>query len=151
MQATEFRKKLTTLLLKISEGERQIEILRQALCEQDSFEPYASFKRLEHSFKGSLSVSDILKFLSENKVTHIEEFCSAFVKRYDSDLDDKLRYTEFLNVVLPANNPALRALATQRANYGVGKDQSLPYQVEYALTKVLDRYNFLFDSYSVTF
>jgi len=139
MQTVELRKKLTALLLKINEGERQIEILRQALCEQDLFEPYAAFKRLEHYSKGSLNISDILKFLSESKITHIEEFCAAFIQRYDLDGDCKLKYSEFLNAVLPANNPVLRAAATQRANYGVGQDKTLPYQVEYALTRVFDR------------
>jgi len=144
---------LTDLLLKISEGEREIEILRQILCEQDDFEPYAAFKRIDRSSTGFLSASDFLHFLSENEIFHLEQHASTFVKRYDIDDDSRLKYSEFLSIVLPANNPTLRAKVAQRPSYRVKQDQTLPYQAEFPLTKVIDKeisFYTVLDSYKKT-
>ncbi len=139
MQSLRTSQLLTDLLLKISEGEREIEILRQILCEQDDFEPYAAFKRIDRSSTGFLGVFDFIHFLSANEIFHLEEHVKTFVKRYDVDDDSRLKYSEFLSIVLPANNPTLRAKVAQRPSYRVKQDETLPYQAEFPLTKVIDK------------
>lgn len=138
MQTVRTTQLLTDLLLKISEGERQIEILRQILCEQEDFEPYAAFKRIDRSSTGFLNSSDFIHFLSENEIYHLEEHAVTFLQRYDIDGDSRLKYSEFLSIVLPANNPTLRAKVAQRPSYRIKQDQTLPYQAEFPLTKVID-------------
>lgn len=140
MQNTETRQKLVNLLLDIAEGERQIEVLRQILCELKEFEPYAAFQRIDRSRKNSLTVTDILKFLSDNHTPHTEEYCSIFLRHYDIDSDNRLDYSEFLKVVLPADNPPLRALVTQKETYKVSEGESLKHEVEFALVNLIDKY-----------
>ena len=43
--------------------------------------------------------------------------------------------------ILPMNNHLLRAMATQRPTYNVEVEDSLPYDVEYSLAKLLYRYD----------
>lgn len=46
----------------------------------------------------------------------------------------------FLRVLLPIDNPNLRFNVTQRPNYEVEVDEYLPYDVEYALAKLIEMY-----------
>lgn len=137
------KQKFIQLLLDVADGERQIEILRQVLCEQEDFEPYAAFKRIDRSFSGLIGTSEITLFLADNEVFRSEDECYAFVRRYDIDRDNRLNYTEFLHAVLPVNNSGLRTTVTQRPNYEVKASDFLSYQVEYALTKMIDKYSFV--------
>jgi len=139
MLSYETRNKLADYLLAVSDGERQIEIVRQILAEQKDFEPYAAFKRIDRHRRGSIGTLEILNFLADNGVFYTENNVRAFIQRYDQDGDERLCYNEFLFAVLPMDNPTLRAIATQRPNYTVGPNEFLPYDVEYALTKVIDR------------
>ena len=45
----------------------------------------------------------------------------------------------FLHLVLVAENPELRTIVTQRPNYSVNQNESLKCDIEYTLTKLLDR------------
>jgi len=139
MLSLETRNRLADLLLTISDGERQIEIVRQILCEQIDFEPYAAFRRIDRHRKSTINALDILAFLSDNKVHYAESDCRGFIKKYDIDGDGSLNFNEFLFAVLPMDNPTLRTVATQRPNYDVAEDQLLSYDVEYSLAKVIDR------------
>jgi len=58
---------------------------------------------------------------------------------YDLNDDDKLNYTEFLNLVLPNTSPSLRKIATSRAAYYIDKFDTLPYEAEWALARVLNK------------
>lgn len=132
------RNKLAAFLLAVNEGERQIEIIRQILCEQEDFEPYAAFKRIDRYKKGVLNAVDIKSFLEDNKINFSEHDCDIFVQRYDIDGDGQLAYSEFLQGVLTLDNTVLRTITTQRKNYDVGNGY-LPYDVEYALSKVITK------------
>jgi len=139
MLSFDTRRKLADTLLTISDGERQIEIVRQILCEQVEFEPYAAFRRIDRHRKSAIDATDLISFLADNKVFYTENNCRAFIKRYDLDGDNRLNFNEFLLAVLPMDNPTLRTVATQRPNYDVAEDQLLAYDVEYSLAKVIDR------------
>lgn len=56
------KKKLAKLLIHIGETEMQIEFARQMLCKAPSFEPYASFQRIDRAGKGYISPKDILAY-----------------------------------------------------------------------------------------
>ena len=131
--------RLAEFLLAVNEGERQIEIIRQILCEQDAFEPYAAFKRIDRLRVGAVNAVDIMRFLDENKIQHSERSCHIFIQRYDADDDGQLNYTEFLQAVLTVDNTILRTITTQRPNYNVAADQYLPDDIEYALSKLIDK------------
>lgn len=65
---------------------------------------------------------------------------------YDKDFDDKLIFKEFLAIVLPLDNPKLRQEVVERENYTLGKDEPLPYNVEYALARILNKEIELFEN-----
>ena len=42
-------------------------------------------------------------------------------------------------MLLPCDQPYLRAAATQRPNYPVGQDEYLPYEIERSLSKLMGK------------
>ena len=139
MLSQETKLKLSDLLIAVADFERQVEIVRQILCEQKEFEPYAAFKRIDRQRKGFLTGADIQKFLADNHSHYSEKQAENLINSYDYDEDGRLNYSEFLHSVLPMDNPALRAVTTQRPVYIIGSGENLPYDVEYSLTKLFDR------------
>ena len=139
MLTYETKNKICDLLIAISDGERQIEVVRQILAEQIEFEPYAAFRRIDRQRKGLIGVFELQMFFADNKVHRSEKAIITFIRKYDSNKDGYLNYNEFLIAILPMDNPSLRTRATQRPNYDVARDEYLPNDVEYALLKVLER------------
>lgn len=131
--------KLAQLLKSIADGEKEIEVTRQVLAEQPDFEPYTAFKRIDRDANSSISTWEIIDFLRDNELVVLERDIQALFKVYDSNRDSRLNYSEFLNMVLPKTSPALRQLATQRESYYVSRYETLPYEVEWALTRVIDK------------
>jgi hypothetical protein len=56
-------KKLAKVLYTTGDAEINIEQLRQAVCKILTFEPYASFQRIDRGSKGYISSRDMLKFM----------------------------------------------------------------------------------------
>ncbi len=155
MLSFETRTILQDLLLEIAAHERQIEVLRQILCEQPDFESYATFRRIDRLRRGFITASDLTEFLLSNGIHHSEEECELLINHYDRDLDGRLQYSEYLKptlpfcnnkhpfrllpILLPMDNPELRTITTQRKVYDVGYDEFLPYEVEYALARLFAR------------
>ncbi len=57
---------------------------------------------------------------------------------YDTDSDGKLSYSEFLNLVLSESNYSLKRYAKEHLCY-LGTRLTLPFDVEYSLSKVFER------------
>ena len=60
--------KLASLFRFIAENEKLIECARQALAEQNEFEPNTAFKRIDRSSNGYLSIYDIQRLLKYFKI-----------------------------------------------------------------------------------
>ena len=81
---------------------------------------------------------EILNFLRDNGINHITEAdCYYLVKFFDADEDGRLNYPDFMQMILPCNNPYLRATATQRPNVFINKFDFLTLDVERDLSKLL--------------
>jgi Ca2+-binding EF-hand superfamily protein len=131
--------KLANLFKTVADGEKQVEVTRQVLAEQRDFEPYTAFKRIDRLSNGYLGIYDLHKFLRENDIYVTERDVKNLIKLYDSNADDRLSYTDFLNLVLPNTSPALRKICTQRSSYYVSKYEPLPYEAEWALARVINK------------
>jgi len=131
--------KLAQLLKSIADGEKEIEVTRQVLAEQPDFEPYTAFKRIDRDSNSSLSTWEIIDFLRDNELVDLERDIAGLFKVYDNNRDNRLNYSEFLNMLLPKTSPSLRQLATGRESYYVSRHETLPYEVEWALTRVIDK------------
>ena len=56
---------------------------------------------------------ELLYFLRDNGIHNkLEADCYYLVKFFDSDEDGRLNYIDFIQMILPCDNPALRARAT---------------------------------------
>lgn len=69
---------------------------------------------------------------------HEARFIISF---YDSNFDGNLNYTEFLNILISEHNYTLRRIALDRlgSSYNNFRRVVLPFDVEYAMTKLLER------------
>jgi len=131
------RELLKELLTQIGLQEKQLEVVRQVLCEQPEFEPYAAYRRIDRTRKGFITSTDIHEFLFSNDFHFTEEECCFYINHYDRDGDKKLVYSEFLPSLLPFDNPDLRTMVTQRKVLDIKHNEFLPYEVEYALARVV--------------
>ena len=77
-------------------------------------------------------------FLRDNDLHDVTEAqCYYLVKFFDSDEDGKLNYPDFMQMILPCDNPFLRAKATQRPNQYIAKTDFLTIDVERDLTNLI--------------
>lgn len=139
MPSLQTQYKLADLLKAVAEGEKQVEIVRQVLAEKAAFEPYTAFKRIDRNSNSYITVYELVDFLRENDVAVLQNDVYSLFKEYDTNRDDRLSYTEFLNIVLPKTSSVLRQICTQRQSYFVAKDEVLPYEVEWALARVFEK------------
>jgi Ca2+-binding EF-hand superfamily protein len=101
-------------------------------------EPYTLFQRLDRNEDSFVTSVDILNFLRDNGIHNITEAdCYYLVKFFDSDEDGRLNYPDFMQMVLPCDNPQLRAAATQRPNQYISQFDYLTLDVERDLTKLI--------------
>ena len=68
MLSEQSKKSLCNLLTGIAEGERQLELARQVLCEQRFFEPYSTFVRLDRFKNKYITTLDLSYFFKENNI-----------------------------------------------------------------------------------
>lgn len=114
MLLKETKLRLLDLFTSFAEEEKDLEQLRQNLCETACFEPYIAFRRIDSSNLGFLSTSNLLEFLSSYNFFHNHQNIQFYINHYDQDYDKKLSYSEFLQSVLPLDNSELRFSISQR-------------------------------------
>lgn len=130
--------KLKELLLFIADQELAIEKMRQILAAIRDFEPYAAFKRLDRNASGFIGTKELCQFERENGYREVSPEDFIFMVNYfDLDGDGKLNYHDFLQVLLPCDNPFLRSAATQRPNQELYPNEFLPMRVERAMSQLI--------------
>ena len=63
--------------------------------------------------------------------------CDHVIRFFDSTMERRLYYSDFLQLVLPCDQNVLRADASQRQTYEVSPEQYLPFDIEKLLSKLL--------------
>ena len=87
--------------------------MRQILAAIRDFEPYTAFKRIDRNGSGFIGAEELCQFERENGYREISPEDFIFLINYfDLDNDNKLNYHDFLQVLLPCDNPFLRSAAT---------------------------------------
>lgn len=130
---------LADLLVTMSKYEQKIEVKRQYLATNENFEPYGAFQRLDRKQTGFLNSKDFLNYIRDNGLANnvTEADCYYLVKFFDSDMDGRLHYPDFMQIILPCANSRLRAQATQRPNLMVGQYDYLTLDVEKELAELI--------------
>jgi hypothetical protein len=52
----------------VSQGEKQIEVLREILCSQPEFEPYVLFRRLDERKNSCIEANDFQQLLQSSNI-----------------------------------------------------------------------------------
>lgn len=118
--------------------ERKVEITRQVLAENPQFEPYSAFKRLDFDNNGYLTPFELLAFLEDNNIRISDAENRSFFQTFDTDRDGRISYTEFLAIVLPQEQEALKRRVLNREAYPRMSRPRLPYDVEYSLARLFE-------------
>ncbi|CAG9312033.1 unnamed protein product [Blepharisma stoltei] len=134
MLKSESEYKLAKLFASLGEYELSVEVIRQVLGEHPDFEPFSIFKALDKSENSYLSAFDLLHFLRQNSVIISEQEAFTLVKNWDHNRDGRVSYSDFLESVLPATRPSLKAIATTRP-----PKLHISYDVEYSLVKLFQK------------
>lgn len=94
---SEILKSFCQVFFALARSEKKAEIIREMLCQFESFEPYTVFKRLSLENSSFLCVNDIKLFMERNKIFREENDINAnFLRHYDRDHDGFLSYSEYL-------------------------------------------------------
>lgn len=96
--------------------------------------------RVDRDENGVIGSVEILRFLRENGVEEATEAdCFLIVKYFDSDEDGYLNFQDFLQLILPCDNQALRSKVVQRPNYAVSRTDFLGVDIESDLTRLFEK------------
>ena len=68
-----------------------------------------------------------------------EAECYHMFNYFDKNMDGFLDFADFLTLVLPSNDLALRAKVSQRQNYAVGPEDRLQSNVEFELSRLIEK------------
>ena len=115
------------------------EVCRQLLCQPLAFEPHAAFRRLDRLSMGYLSHSDLSNFFVSNSNPQLYSDVALLLRNIDKYRDSRITYEEFIDAVLPKQDPGLKAIATSRAEYFVHPSEFLEYELEMALMRLFQQ------------
>lgn len=128
---------MSELLVTYIEYEEKIEVLRQFLCSNELFDLYSAFNRIDRTRDGFITPMKLINFMRDNGVTTITESqCYFMIKYFDSDLDGKLHFPDFMQIILPCTNSTMRSEVTQRMQMDCPPDQYLRLDVEQDMVRL---------------
>jgi len=95
MLGYESENRLKNLLVAVGDGERQLESLRQRLCQIRDFAPHSAFQRIDRDARGRFGSFELLAFLKDHhNHTTSESELYQLVRFFDSDEDGSLSFQE---------------------------------------------------------
>jgi len=95
MLGYESENRLKNLLVAVGDGERQLESLRQRLCQIRDFAPHSAFQRVDRDANGRISSFELLNYLIDHHNRSISESeLYQLVRFFDSDEDGSLSFQE---------------------------------------------------------
>ena len=124
--------KLALIFKALAEGERNVELTRQVLCDNNDYDPYTIFKLIDMNNKNRINNEDIVSFLNKNKVYISKEEASFIIMFYDEDFDDEFSYLEFTNMIQSNNK-------ITDFKYNNNSTNVLSYNVTLTFRKILEK------------
>ena len=104
---------LARILSYCIEGDREIDLVKMCLAEEETFDPEIAFFRFDRDRKGQITTADIVQFLKENGIELTERDAALFIRPFDDDCNGKLSYIEFMYAFV-SGRPEYRDLVVQR-------------------------------------
>ena len=140
MLGYESERRLKNFLIAVGEGEIENERLRQRLCDIRDFAPSSAFQRIDRDANNTISSHELINYLRDNGVYSVSETeINKLVKFFDSDEDGRLSLQDFIQIVLPCEDNALRRVTQDRYAVRVGRYDNLPIDIERGLADVIQQ------------
>lgn len=140
MLGYESERRLKNFLVAVGDGERDLEMARQRLCNIPDFAPHAAFQRLDRDYSLQISSRELANYLRDNGIYHcLESELQTLVSFFDSNGNGRLSFQEFLQIVLPCEDNYLRNRTLDRPSRHVGRYDYLPRDIELALATVIEK------------
>ena len=131
---------LKDFLVAVGDGERQLEGARSRLCMIRDFAPRAAFERMDRNASGNVSSREFVDFLRSQGVYHITESeAYQLVSFFDNNGNGSLSLDEFTQMFLPCEDNGLRFEVQRRYAQRCGRYDSLPRDIESAITRVIEQ------------
>ncbi len=138
MFSYETQKLIIKLLLLISKKEKEVEINRQILAQNPYFDIYQLFCFMDREKKNYIDTFNIMDFFHRNAVYPNKLEVDFIILSHDEDEDNKLSYSEFLNMIISQKNICLRKITRERIGYSNNKN-NIPYEVDHCLLILLEK------------
>ncbi|CAI2360990.1 unnamed protein product [Moneuplotes crassus] len=123
------------LLLELGMEERQVNIMRQVLHNQECFEPFTCFRYLsKNNQSGCIQHKDITAFFKKHKLLHNKFEAVCLIKALDQNNDGSIGYSDFLNFIKPNPGETKQKISTV-SKHG----HELDSDVEIALLRLFQR------------
>lgn len=130
---------LAQLLKAIAHYEKQIEAIKQILAENKSFDSYSAFNTIDVDRVGYIDARDLQLFLEQKGVSASNEEIIYLVHLFSQNKDQFITYSDFLDMILPATYPLLDESVTQRQTSFTRKEEELPYDLAWYLSRIFEK------------
>ena len=133
MISNDIKKIISALFLELAKSERSIDITRQVLSESTDFDAHQIFNYLATNNNSDITSNDIIKFLSKNKIKIDEEQLNLIILFYDINLDGKLSFDEFINLIKSEKS----SINNKSLNYS--DDINISFNINFSLCKIFEK------------
>lgn len=110
-------KQLAEFFVTLTTTESTIEAQRLKLAQIEDFDLHSAFQRIDKENYGSITSRQLFNFLSKYCSQLSETDTLAFYDIFNSDADEKLSLSDFIEAVLPSTNLILRQSVVRRHTY----------------------------------
>ena len=130
MVSIETEARIAKILLILAEGERNIEISRQVLSDNNDYDAYQIFKYLDFEGKNIIDACNIIEFLRTKGIYVNLIEINLIILFYDQDCDGSLSFLEFLNLIQSEKSKPIPKVLNSN---------NISYNIEYSLIKLLQK------------
>ena len=133
MVTDESEAKLSKIFIYLANWERNIEVARQLLYENENFNPFQLFQLLDVENKNFITLTNLLNFLNSRGIEANELEVQLLILFYNFNFDGVLSMNEFFNLIKceKSTNP-------YGVKYKSSKDP-ISFNIYYAFTMVLEK------------
>ena len=124
---------ISYLFLELAKSERSLDVTRQVICESTDFDAHQIFNYLLASNQSDVTSSDIIKYLEKNKIKITEEEVNLIILFYDKNMDGKLSFDEFINLVKSEKS------SINNKTFIFSDDINISFNINFALCKLFEK------------
>ena len=126
------------LLVCLAQAETSLEAARTKLSQIPDFTPVSAFERIDRNQNGEVNAEDLIRFMKDNGVFHIETHeMQHLINYFDGNNTKTLEPDELGQIFLPCENNELRNSACKRNIGEIGPEQRLPSNNEFLMSKII--------------